>query len=127
MLSYTVSIILSSDMNAFALKEIAKLCPTLCNPIDCSPPGSFVHGISQVRVAQEFGERSRRGLSPFPPLPLSSLGGPLAHPVRQTVTVQHPQKSQQRSLLAVRYSPKDLLKKWGQLMSKETTVHVTQV
>ncbi|KAI4548086.1 hypothetical protein MG293_000416 [Ovis ammon polii] len=48
---------------------------------------------SKVRVAQEFGERNRRGLSPFPPLPLSSLGGPLAHPVRQTVTVQHPQKS----------------------------------
>ncbi|KAI4547987.1 hypothetical protein MG293_000317 [Ovis ammon polii] len=49
--------------------------------------------IHQVRVAQEFGERNRRGLSPFPPLPLSSLGGPLAHPVKQTVTVQHPQKS----------------------------------
>ncbi|XDA87497.1 hypothetical protein R6Z07F_017180 [Ovis aries] len=48
---------------------------------------------SQVRVAQEFGERDRRGLSPFPPLLLSSLGGPLAHPVRQTATVQHPQKS----------------------------------
>ena len=23
----------------------AKLCPTLCNPMDCSPPGSSVHGI----------------------------------------------------------------------------------
>ena len=25
----------------------AQSCPTLCNPVDCSLPGSFVHGISQ--------------------------------------------------------------------------------
>ena len=25
-------------------------CPTLCNPIDCSPPGSSVHGIFQVWI-----------------------------------------------------------------------------
>ena len=25
-------------------------CPTLCSPMDCSPPGSSVHGISQARV-----------------------------------------------------------------------------
>ena len=23
---------------------VAKSCPTLCNPMDCSPPGSSVHG-----------------------------------------------------------------------------------
>ena len=23
---------------------VAQSCPTLCNPMDCSPPGSFVHG-----------------------------------------------------------------------------------
>ena len=27
-------------------------CPTLCNPTDCSPPGSSVHGISQVRMLE---------------------------------------------------------------------------
>ena len=48
---------------------------------------------SQVRVAQEFGERDRCDLSPFLPLLLSFLGGPLAPLVRQMVTVQHPQKS----------------------------------
>ena len=26
----------------------AQSCPTLCNPMDCSPPGSFTHGISQA-------------------------------------------------------------------------------
>ena len=26
---------------------VAQLCPTLCDPTDCSPPGSSVHGILQ--------------------------------------------------------------------------------
>ena len=29
---------------------VAQSCPTLCNPVDCSPPGSSVHGISQARI-----------------------------------------------------------------------------
>ena len=29
---------------------LIKLCMTLCNPLDCSPPGSSVHGISQART-----------------------------------------------------------------------------
>ena len=32
--------------------EVTQPCPTLSNPIDCSPPGSFIHGIFQVRVLQ---------------------------------------------------------------------------
>ena len=31
--------------------EVAQLCPTLSNPMNCSPPGSSVHGIFQARVA----------------------------------------------------------------------------
>jgi len=27
----------------------AQLCPTLCDPMDCSRPGSSVHGILQAR------------------------------------------------------------------------------
>ena len=30
--------------------EVAQLCPTLCDPMDCSLPGSSVHGIFQARV-----------------------------------------------------------------------------
>ena len=29
---------------------VAKSCQTLCNPMDCSLPGSSVHGISQART-----------------------------------------------------------------------------
>ena len=28
----------------------AQLCPTLCNPLDCSWPGSSIHGIFQARI-----------------------------------------------------------------------------
>ena len=27
-------------------------CPTLCNPMDCSPPGSSVHGLLQARILE---------------------------------------------------------------------------
>ena len=30
--------------------EVAQSCLTLRDPVDCSPPGSSVHGISQARV-----------------------------------------------------------------------------
>ena len=30
--------------------EVAQLCPTLSDPVDCSLPGSSVHGIFQARV-----------------------------------------------------------------------------
>ena len=32
--------------------EVSQLCPTLCNPVDCSLPGSSVHGIVQARILE---------------------------------------------------------------------------
>ena len=32
--------------------EVAQLCPTLIDPMDCSAPGSSVHGIFQARVLE---------------------------------------------------------------------------
>ena len=32
--------------------EVAQSCPTLRDPMDCSPPGFFVHGIFQARVLE---------------------------------------------------------------------------
>ena len=31
-----------------------QVCPTLCDPIDCSPPGSSAHGILQARILKWF-------------------------------------------------------------------------
>ena len=33
-------------------REVAQLCPTLCDPMDYSLPGSSVHGIFQARVLE---------------------------------------------------------------------------
>ena len=30
--------------------EVAQSCLTLCDPMDCSPPGSSIHGISQTEI-----------------------------------------------------------------------------
>ena len=32
--------------------EVAQSCPTLRDPMDCSPPGSPIHGIFQARVLE---------------------------------------------------------------------------
>ena len=38
-------------LNQLAAKSLQS-CPTLCNPVDSSPPGSCVHGILQARVLE---------------------------------------------------------------------------
>ena len=62
-------------MYTFSLKSIiaflehsggglaTKLCPTLCDPMDCSPAGSSVHGISQARILEWAATSSLRGSS----------------------------------------------------------------
>ena len=41
----------------------AQSCPTLCNPMDCSPPGSSVRGILQARILEWAAMPSSRGPS----------------------------------------------------------------
>ena len=31
---------------------VTQSCPTLCNPMDCSPPDDSVHGILQARILE---------------------------------------------------------------------------
>jgi len=33
-------------------REVAQSCPTLSDPMDCSLPGSSVHGIFQARILE---------------------------------------------------------------------------
>ena len=40
-----------------------QLCPTLCDPMDCSPPDSSVHGILQARILEWVAMASSRGSS----------------------------------------------------------------
>ena len=43
--------------------EVAQSCPTLCDPMDCSLPGSFVNGIFQARVPEWVAISFSRGSS----------------------------------------------------------------
>ena len=58
----------------------AQLCPTLCNPMDCSLPGSSVHGIFQARILEEVaisspGDRPNPGVKPVSPASPALAGG----------------------------------------------------
>ena len=42
---------------------VAQSCLTLCDPMDCSPPGSSVHGILQTRIPEWVAIPFSRGTS----------------------------------------------------------------
>ena len=42
---------------------VTQSCPTLCNHVDCSPPGSSVHGILQARILEWVAISFSRGSS----------------------------------------------------------------
>ena len=42
---------------------VTQLCPTLCDPTDCNPPGSSVHGILQARILEWVASPFSRGSS----------------------------------------------------------------
>ena len=43
--------------------QLLQSCLILCNPMDCSPPGSSVYGISQARILEWVAMPSSRGSS----------------------------------------------------------------
>ena len=45
------------------LDLVAQSCPTLCNPMGCSPPGSSVHGVLQARMLEWVAVLFSRGSS----------------------------------------------------------------
>ena len=45
------------------MMKVSQLCPTLCDPMGCSPPGSSVHGILQTRKLEWVPIPSSRGSS----------------------------------------------------------------
>ena len=46
-----------------ACAQSLQSCPNLCNPMDCSPPGSSIHGILQARILECISMSSSRGSS----------------------------------------------------------------
>ena len=46
----------------YSMRLCAQSCPTLCNPMDCSPPGSSIYGIFQVRLLEWVAISFSRGI-----------------------------------------------------------------
>ena len=64
-LKVTYTLVVKTDNNEVKKEMlVAQSCPTLCDPMDCSPPGSSVHGVLQAEilewVAIPFSRRSSR-------------------------------------------------------------------
>ena len=57
----SVSYLLSSESGNCCL--VAKSCLTLCHPMDCSPPGYSIHGISQARILERVAISFSKGSS----------------------------------------------------------------
>ena len=53
-------------MKVKSKREVAQSCPTLSDPMDCSLPGSSIHGIFQARVLEwgaiAFSDATVRGV-----------------------------------------------------------------
>ena len=58
--------------------SVTQLCPTLCNPMDCSPPGFSVHGILQARILEWVAiSFSRESFQPRDQTCISCIAGAL--------------------------------------------------
>ena len=56
--------------------EVAQLCPILCDPVDCSLPGSSIQGIPQARILEWVAISFSRGSSqPRDRTQVSRIGG----------------------------------------------------
>ena len=53
-----------SDLQQPTVVLVARLRLFLCYPMDCTPPGSFVHGILQARIPEWVAVPSSRGIFP---------------------------------------------------------------
>ena len=51
------------DTNAYMEAKFLQSCPALCDPMDCSPPGSSVPGILPARILKWVAMPSSRGSS----------------------------------------------------------------
>ena len=54
---------LQSPLNFFCGAQSLQSCPTLCDPMECSLPGSSVHGIFLARILEQVAMSSSRGSS----------------------------------------------------------------
>ena len=85
-----IQMVCSGSRGGYFACLVAQAYPILWDSMDCSPPGSSVHGILQARTLEWLpfpppGDRPKPGTEPASPalqvdsLPLSQRGSPLTH------------------------------------------------
>ena len=79
--------------------EVAQLCPTLCDPMDCSLPGSSIYGILQARILEWVTISFSRGSSQPPGI---EPGSPTLE--ADALTSEPPEKPPMVVLLACNYT-----------------------
>ena len=94
--------------------EVAQSCPTLSDPMDCSPPGFSIHGIFQARVLEGAAIFFFRGF----PTQGSNLG--LLH-LRQTLYCLRHQGSFSGGINPVKSQKVNILGSQGPMVSTVTT------
>ena len=53
----------SWTITKYVCAKLLQLCLTLCNPMDCNPPGSSVHEILQAGILESVAMPSSKGSS----------------------------------------------------------------
>ena len=102
---------------ALAVNHVhAQTCPALSDPLDCSPPGSTDHGVSQARILEWVATPPRdlpnRGIEPMSPLSpalqVDSLPAePLGRPLYLSVISVTPDLFDPGPIMAFRYKAGD--------------------
>ena len=108
------------------VSEVAQSCPTLCDPMDCSPPGSSVRGIFQARVLEWLpflspGDLPDPGIEPrspalqadaFPPEPPGQQGQSTARGLNQKGKELHCTECSEQQELCIQWD------KWSRLVAE---------
>ena len=90
---------------------VAKSCQTLCSRMDCSPPGSFIYGISQARILEWVAISFPEDLQDSRIEPVSpALAGRFftTEPPRKLLFTPYPSSNKKQGLSAT--DPKSILK-----------------
>ena len=99
-ISFLIKLLTSCKDIVYVHAKSLQSCLTLCNPMDCSPPGPSVRGISQARILEWVNISYSRGSNPrllhwqADSLRLNHQGSPLNKylTVKMKLHVSTPQK-----------------------------------
>ena len=62
-MKYLIEFQMDTYRNIYVCAKLFQSCLTPCDPTDCSPPGSSVHGTLQARILEWVATPSSRGSS----------------------------------------------------------------